>query len=64
MGVASLLPTQTATSRLGVKPMVQLSLRELVVPVLTATWWLGITKRERGPKAGVRAALSERISAT
>jgi len=36
-GLLSGLPTQTAVTRLGVKPIVQLSLKSLVVPVLAAT---------------------------
>ena len=41
-------------------PIVQLSRKSLVVPVFEAAW-KGKFKTELGPKAGVRASLSDRI---
>src|SRR3989338_3929079 len=61
IGVLSLFPTQTATKKFGVYPIVQLSLRSFVVPVLTDTIFFLTTKLDDAPNAGVRALLSDKI---
>ena len=62
IGEPSKFPTQTPTVNSGVKPIVQLSRKSVLVPVLQAT---GKSKRraELIPNARVRAELSLRISA-
>jgi hypothetical protein len=61
IGELSLFPTHTAVTYEGVYPIVQLSRLSLLVPVLTDTVLLGMTKLEFGPNAEVRAALSLKI---
>src|SRR3989344_2311444 len=62
MGVLSLFPTQTVTTKSFVYPMVQLSRFSLLVPVLTGTHWPGIKRSEREPNDADRAELSLRMS--
>ena len=57
----SLLPTHTPTTASRLQPIVQLSFRSLVVPVLTATARLPKFKYELTPKVSRRALLSARI---
>lgn len=61
MDVLSLLPTHVATRRVSVYPIVQLSLRLLVVPVLTDTVFPRTFRMDDGPKARVLDPLSDRI---
>ncbi len=56
IGELSLFPTQVATRKFWLYPIVQLSLRSLLVPVLTATsGWFLITRYEFNPNSGARA---------
>ena len=59
----SVLPTQTPTVICGVKPIVQLSLKPLVVPVLAAALRSGRVSSVLAPKAGERATSSLIMSA-
>ena len=61
IGVPSKLPTQTATVRSAVYPAVQLSTYAREVPVFAATG-NGSRSAFPSPKAGARAASSERMS--
>src|SRR3989344_5244582 len=62
MGVLSLFPTHTPTTKDGVYPIVHASLLLLVVPVLAATSTPLIKRADLSPKVGALALLSERIS--
>ncbi len=61
MGLLSLFPTHTATSKFLVKPIVQLSLLLSVVPVFTETVCPGILRGEFVPNSKERDLLSERM---
>src|SRR5258706_16102275 len=60
IGVLLALPTHTPTTRFGVKPIVQLSRKSVVVPVLAAAG-LSICNALWSPNSGKRALLSLRI---
>ena len=62
IGELSMLPTQTPTVNSGVKPTVQLSRKSELVPVLQAEV-KGSRRGDAIPNAGLRAALSLKISA-
>src|SRR3989338_2551006 len=62
IGVLSLFPTHEATTKSGVYPIVQLSLKSFVVPVLTETAWFAIFNAEFAPNSKRRALLSAKIS--
>src|SRR6266516_2557204 len=57
----SLFPTHAATTYEGVYPIVQLSLKSLVVPVLTDTIFLFILSSDDAPNSCIRALLSDKI---
>src|SRR3990167_4943984 len=63
MDELSLFPTHVRTKKFWLKPTVQLSLRSLLVPVLTAiSGWFFTTRLELKPNSGARAVLSFRMS--
>src|SRR3989344_1342622 len=62
IGLLSLLPTHTDTTKDGVYPIVQLSLLLSEVPVFTETLCLDVFKGELCPNAMARALLSLKTS--